>query len=342
MSAGVYYIGLDVHKKLVVYCTMLADGTIVARGKFGTTTEAVTRWAQSLERPWQGVLEATMFSHRLHDLLRPFATQLHMANPSKLKAITASRKKSDRSDAETLANLLRADLVPAVWVMPPDLRQLRELMRYRTSIIQSATRMKNKISGTLMSHGVEYDSKRLHGKRYFTQLLQELTELPESVVWMLKNTRQSMETFSATQKQILRELEKCPALEERVERLKSIDGVGTVTSLVWALEVGDPRRFSSTAKAQSYCGLCSALNESAGKQKRGPISRQRNKHLQTVLVEASKLAPSRSPQLRQVHEKELQRGDRNRATLAVARKLVAYLMAVDRGGKAFVAPSEAA
>ncbi len=85
----------------------------------------------------------------------------------------------------------------------------------------------------------------------------------------------------------------------------------------------------------SYCGLTSALVESAGKRQRGPISKQRNVHLQTVLVEAAKLAPRWNPQLAAVHERELQRGHRNRATLEVARKLVAYLLAVDKSGRPF-------
>ena len=81
--------------------------------------------------------------------------------------------------------------------------------------------------------------------------------------------------------------------------------------------------------------MTSALKSSADKQQRGPISKQRNAHLQTVLIEAAKLAPRWNRQLAELHERELQRGDRNRATLAVARKLVAYLLAVDKSGKPF-------
>ena len=80
----------------------------------------------------------------------------------------------------------------------------------------------------------------------------------------------------------------------------------------------------------SYCGLTSALNSSADKQQRGPISKQRNAHLQTVLIEAAKLAPRWNPQLAAVHARELAGGHRNRGTLEVARKLVAYLLAVDK------------
>jgi hypothetical protein len=85
-----------------------------------------------------------------------------------------------------------------------------------------------------------------------------------------------------------------------------------------------------------------ALKSSAGKQQRGPISKQRNRWLQTTLVEGAKLAPRWNPQLAALHARELERGHRNRATLAVARKLVAYLLAVDKSRRSFQvrAPSE--
>ena len=120
-----------------------------------------------------------------------------------------------------------------------------------------------------------------------------------------------------------------------MQRLQSIPGVGEILALSWALEVGEKGRLPSIARAVSYCGLTSAQRNSAGKEQRGPISKQRNRHLQTILIEAAKLAPRYNSQLAAVHERELQRGNRNRATLAVARKLVAYLMVVDKSGQAF-------
>jgi transposase len=95
--------------------------------------------------------------------------------------------------------------------------------------------------------------------------------------------------------------------------------VGEVTALTWALEVGEPQRFGSIAHAVSYCGLTSALRSSAERQQRTPLSKQRNVHLQTVLIEAPKLAPRWNEQLAAVHERELQRGHRNRATLKIRR-----------------------
>jgi transposase len=115
----------------------------------------------------------------------------------------------------------------------------------------------------------------------------------------------------------------------------TIPGIGEVTALTWVLEIGDAGRFRTARQAVSYCGLCSAQKESGGKEQLCPISKKRNKHLQTVLIEAAKLAPRWSEQLAEVHAKELTRGNRNRATLAVARRLVAYMMAVEKRKTAF-------
>ena len=133
-------------------------------------------------------------------------------------------------------------------------------------------------------------------------------------------------------------LERDPLLAERLKRLRTIPGVGPITARTWALEIGDVSRLQSIKQAISYCGLCSAERSSADKLVRMPISKQRNKHIQQTLV-AAKLAPRYSHELALVYERERQRGNKNRATLAVARKMVAYMLAVERRKQDFV-PAE--
>ena len=162
-----------------------------------------------------------------------------------------------------------------------------------------------------------------------------LSDIPESSRKLLRLTRSFVDLFNRTQQQIVNELRRHPRLKDRVARLESIDGVGPITALTWALEVGDPQRFSSYRKACSYCGLTSNERSSADKIYRGPLSKQRNKYLQSVLVEAANLAPRFNAPLKALYEKECGRGHHNRATIAVARKLVAYLLAVDKSGRSF-------
>jgi len=330
-----HYIGFDVHKKSVSYCVKIADGTIVEEGKLRATHEALRQWAGKRREPWRGAMEATLFSGWIYDTLKPFAAELQMGHPAMMKAIGASKKKNDKLDARKIADLVRCNLLPACYVAPPEIRELRQMLRYRNLVVGQAVRMKNKMAGLLMEVGAEYNKQRLHGKKYFRELLDTVQEVPDSVKDLLRLSRGAMEMFETTQQQLLVRLQKDLLLSKRVSMLKSIRGVGEVTALTWALEVSDPQRFSSVARAVSYCGLTSALDSSADKQQRGPVSKQRNAHLQTVLIEAAKLAPRWNPQLATVHAREVERGNRNRATLAVARKLVAYLLAVDKSGQPF-------
>jgi transposase len=206
-------------------------------------------------------------------------------------------------------------------------------------VVQQSVRMQNKMAGLLMESGTAFNKEKLHGKKYFADLIKSLREVPESVKDLLRMSRGAMEMFESTQKQLIQRLLSEPALEQRVERLMSIRAVGPITALTWALEIADPHRFSSIADAASYCGLTTAFRSSAGKQQRGPISKQRNAWLQTMLIEAAKLAPRWNPQLAALYAQQLKRGHPNRATLQVARKLVAYLLAVDKSGQPFQLPT---
>jgi transposase len=330
-----HYIGFDVHKKTISFCIKTAAGEIVEEGVVAAQRPALQQWALARRQPWRGALEATLFSGWIYDTLQPYSAELQMAHPAKMKAISAGKKKSDAIDARTIADLVRCNLLPACYVAAPRIRELRRLLRYRTLVVSEAVRMKNKMAGLLMETGALYVKEKLHGKKYFASLLEELEDVPGSVIDLLRLSRGALEMFESTQRKLVRELLAAPELTERVQRLTSIPAVGQITALTWALEIGDPQRFRSAAEAMSYCGLTAALKSSAGKQQRGPISKQRNHWLQSTLIEAAKLAPRWNPQLAALHAHELERGHRNRATLAVARKLVTYLLAVDKSGQSF-------
>jgi len=332
---SMHYIGFDIHKKVISFCEKLMDGTIVDQGVIHATRESLNSWLVKRTAPWIGAMEATLFTGWIYDHLLPYATELKVAHPEMLKAITASKKKNDSADAEKIADLLRCNLLPECYMAPVEQRELRRVLRYRNFLVREATKMKTKTASLLMEVGAEYNKLRLHGAKYFQELLGNLDYVPESVFRLLHMTRSNMECFQKMEKSLICALRSDPQIKDRVNLLMSIQGVGEVTALTWVLEIGEVSRFNRIGQVVSYCGLCSAQNESAGKNYRGPISKKRNKHLQTVLIEAAKLAPRWNPQLTVVHERELTKGNRNRATLAVARKLVAYMFAVDRDQKEF-------
>jgi transposase len=324
------YVGFDIHKKTISWCAKLADGTVTGEGRIPAGRQALDRWMAGRSGPWTAAMEATLFTGWVYDHLLPHARQVKVAHPAMLKAISAAKRKNDSIDAGTLSDLLRCNLIPECYMAPAEIRELRRVLRYRNMVVRQNTQLKNKVSGLLMEAGVEYNKEKLHQKRYFQELLATAPDIPESLIPLLQLSRTTTETFTKTEKQLVRSLVKDRLLAERVEQLQTIPAVGPITALTWALETGEVQRFRNYKQAVSYCGLCGGENSSAGVQKRTPLSKQRNSHLQTVLIEAAKLAPRHSPELAALHARALEKGNRNEATLAVARKLVAWLLAVDR------------
>jgi len=200
--------------------------------------------------------------------------------------------------------------------------------------------MKNRISGLLMETGVSHNKQRLHKVGYFGELISNHEQVHENIRPLLRLSRETIVRCQRTEYALVSSLQRDPLLAERLKRLRTVPGVGPITALTWALEVGDVARFRSVKQAISYCGLCGEEKSSADKVLRTPLSKQRNKHIQRVLVEAAKLAPRENHELALVYETEKQKGNANRATLAVARKMVAYLLAVDRGERNFVPAEE--
>jgi transposase len=256
-----------------------------------------------------------------------------------LRAIAAAKKKNDKIDARKIADCLRCDFLPECHMASTEIRDRRRILRYRGLVIKQMVQMKNRVSGLLMETGVDYNKRRLHKVGYFEDLLKTNKEVNQSIRPLLKLSRETIERSQRLDYALVTSLERDPLLAERLRRLRTVPGVGPITALTWALEIGDFTRFPSVKEAISYCGLCGDESSSAGKVLRMPLSKQRNKYIQRTLIEASKLAIRYNHELAEVYEKERQRGNANRATLAVARKLVAYLLAVDRRKQEFV-PAE--
>jgi transposase len=330
-----YYIGLDVHKRKISYCVKDSGGKVHAEGSLAATRLDLDRWMKTLPQPWSAAMEATMFTGWIYDHLKPHAAALKVAHPLMLRAIAAAKKKNDRIDASKICDCLRCDFLPECYMASTAIRERRRTLRYRNLLVRQMVQMKNKIGMLLMEAGVSYNKQRLHKAGYFRELLASNPDIDAGLGSLLRLCRETVVRLQKTESALVRSLERDSSLTDRVERLMTIPAVGPITALTWALEVGDVQRFSSIKKAISYCGLCGAEKSSGNTVQRTPLSKQRNKHLQTTLIEAAKMAPRNSAELAMLYDKEKQKGNANRATLAVARKLVAYLMAVDRGHRNF-------
>jgi len=167
-----------------------------------------------------------------------------------------------------------------------------------------------------METGVSHNKRQLHRVGYFRDLMASNENIDDSIRPLLQLSRDTITRLQKTESVLVRSLQRDPSLTARVQRLKTVPGVGPITALTWALEIGDISRFRSIRHAISYCRLCGDEKKSAEKVVRTPLSGQRNKHIQSVLVEAAKLAPRYDHDLALVYENEKKKGNVNRATLA--------------------------
>jgi transposase len=242
---------------------------VCQEGKIGSTRYELDAWVATLPEPRMIAMEATIFTGWIYDHLLPHAEKVKVAHPLMLRAIAAAKRKNDTIDARKIADCLRCDLLPECHMASTEIRDRRRTLRYRGLLVKQMTQMKNRISGLLMETGVSYNKQRLHKVGYFAELMSVNEEIEDSVRPLLKLSREHIVRAQKLDYALVSSLERDPLLVERLERLRTVPGVGPITALTWALEIGDVARFQSIKQAISYCGLCGAEKSSADKAMRG-------------------------------------------------------------------------
>ncbi len=157
-----FHYGLDVHKTYTAYCIMDDGGTVLREGR--CPNDELPK-VFCLEGTKQGVMEAGGNWYYVYDLVEPWVDRLLLAHPLRVRAIAAARVKTDAIDARTLAHLLRSDLIPESYVPPAEVRELRELLRYRYDLVKQRTALKNRVHALLAKDGLTSPVTDLFGRR---------------------------------------------------------------------------------------------------------------------------------------------------------------------------------
>jgi transposase len=145
----VRYIGMDVHREFA-QLAVIEDGLVRDEGRIGVTPEALRQWASGLRGDDQVALEATGNSDAIANLLTPLVGRVVVSNPSKTRAIAEAKVKTDKVDARILAQLLAADFLPPVWLLPDErTRSLRRQVMRRAHVVRQRTRIKNQVHAIL-------------------------------------------------------------------------------------------------------------------------------------------------------------------------------------------------
>ncbi len=332
------FVGIDLHKKTITVCVVNEARKVLNRRRFFCARPSeILEFFQTLI-PFQAVVEATASYPWLIELIEPLADRVLLAHPGKLRVIAESTRKSDRLDAQVLAEFLALDMIPVAYRPTPRQREHRSLVRQRQNLRQRQTATQTKIRRVLSDYNA--DVKNLFtkaGLAYAATLkvsaadrfvLDQLLEQWHFTRVQLVALRTRLEEFAAG----------APAAEAEQRRLlRTITGVGFVTGEVILSELGEVSRFGSHKKLAAYAGLSPGQRESAGKVKGQGITKKGSGLLRWALVEAAWQLVRWSERWREIYVRIKERRGSRRAIVALARRLLGVILAVLRDRREYQA-----
>ena len=287
--------------------------------------------------PFRAVVEATASYEWLVALIEPLAEKVVLAHPGKLRVIAESVKKTDRLDAQVLAEFLARDMIPEAFRPTPRQRQHRALVRHRQYLKRMATALRNKMRRVLADYNA--DRKDLFAAGVWDKavaaaepgaadraVLEGLRALWTRVEEQVMELGRRLKEFAAGAP---------PREAEARAKLATIPGVGPVTVDVVVSELGDVRRFKSVKAVCAYAGLAPKVRESGGRRQELSITKAGPPLLRWALVEAAWRVVRQSAAWRRIYEGIRRRAGGKKAIVAVARRLLVVMAAMLRDGTSY-------
>ncbi len=317
------YLGVDLHKQSCWVTVLDADGHQLDSRKLGTEKWELVEYFGKVQKPAAVAVEATFNWYYFLNVIEPLGLELHLVHPWKTRAIASARIKHDKLDSRVLAELLRTGFLAEAWIAPREVREERQLLRYRVHTVQWSTRSKNCIHAVLNRNGIRSPLRSPFGPQGRAFL--EKAELPGTDRWEVQGQLERLDLLGGQVRELDREIRKRSQASPIAQALEEIPGVGSFTASLLMAEIGDFRRFPSAKHLASYTGLVPSLYASGEHRWAGAITKQGSSILRWALVQAAHRA-ALSPRFQGYYQRHRQKHGAGRATVALARKLavIAY------------------
>lgn len=321
------FIGLDLHKHTVEVCVLDTRGRVLARHSVACERTTLKAFATEHLTPTDRLaVEATTNTWAVAEILKPFVAAITVGNPLQIKAIAQAKVKTDKIDAEVLANLLRCDFLPEVWEPDAPTQKLRHLTGVRSALVADRTRLKNRIHSILASLLVPLTEGGLFTAKGLAWI--RAVDLPDEARGTVDRFLRLYDAVDVELESLDVQLRVLAHHDPRVRLLMTLPGVAHGVALTLIAALGDVARFRDGDHAASYLGLTPIVRQSAGKCYRGSITKAGCSTTRAMLTQAAQHAAEHPGPLGAFFRRLRKRKTRNVAIVATARKLVtiAYLM----------------
>ena len=322
-------IGCDFHSRSQQIAWVDTETGEVEARKLEHEKGEAKRFYEGLKGPALVGIESTSYTRWFAEMLAGLGHELVVGDAAKIRAKETRKQKHDRRDAEHILNLLMKGDFPKIWLPEAAERDVRVLVEHRHQLVELRTRAKNGLQAIALNWGV-----RRRQRLWSAQGQEELQKIP---------LREGMGRRRADLMQLVRQLSLwIKELDQRIaeevsrrpdaRRLMTHPGVGPQTALATVLVLGPVERFPNDRHLTSYLGLIPQEDSSAGRQRFGHLTKQGNRLMRFLLVEAAGIASRYDERLRRVYRRLAFRKGAAIAKVAVARKLAIRLYIMLRDG----------
>ena len=314
--------GLDVHRKQITYDWVDGASGAWDRGRAPADRVGLRGWLARLPgQEGDFAVEATTGWRFVVEELEAAGFTAHLAEPAETSAARGPKKraKTDGADAKHLRELVEQQRLWESWIPPAHVLDLRETVRLRQTLMETATEWQQRLHAVLYHHGVGKPTGELtreDNRRWLRSLA-----LPASARQVIRVGLGQIDAARAEQAPIDRWLARYARQQPGCRALLDLYGVGAVTAPTLLAEMGDARRFANGEAIVRYAGLDITVHSSDGKRSPGQLAKQGPETLRWALFEAAKLHSRRGAPEHALYRDVKRRTDGQRAALTVARKL---------------------
>jgi transposase len=315
-------IGCDFHPSWQQIAWVDTETGETGEGKLVHASGEAEQFYRRLKGPVRVGLESTGNSHWFVDLLADLGHEVWVGDAAKIRAQQVRKQKTDRRDAAHILDLLVKDDFPRIWIPSREERDQRQLLIHRYKLVTLRARVKNELQHLALNQGMQKGRSlwSREGQKAFQELALNhwASERRSNLLELLKNLDRKIGVLDDAVKQAAEQ-------NERARLLITQPGVGPITSLAFVLTMGDVARFRRGKQVASYLGLIPREYSSAGKQRLGSITKQGNRFMRMLLVEASQVVVRYDPGFRKEYLHRCHQKPKAVAKVAAARKLAIRL-----------------